>query len=243
MRRARADAFERIGHRHAEVVVAGDGDVDVLDALDVFTQVGDEVIHLLRRGVADGVGHIQRRRARGDGSGVAMGQKCPVGAGGVLGGKLDVIAIALGVGDHLADAVDDLLARHLELVLHVDVARRKEDMDAGVVRFLHGVPRRVDIALGAARERGDRAVRHRGGDGLHALVVKIPPGQALLCRVDAQLFKLAGHFDLFRQIHAAAGGLLAVSQGRVKNFNAFHGVFLLLFFLSHSNKKSLRLFP
>ena len=58
-----------------------------------------------------------------------------------------------------------------------------------------------------------------------------------------QLFKLAGHFDLFRQIHAAAGGLLAVSQGRVKNFNAFHGVFLLLFFLSHSNKKSLRLFP
>ena len=170
----------------------------MLDALDVFTQVGDEVIHLLRRGVADGVGHIQRRRARGDGSGVAMGQKCPVGAGGVLGGKLDVIAIALGVGDHLADAVDDLLARHLELVLHVDVARREEDMDAGVVGLDH---------------------------------------------VDAQLFKLAGHFDLFRQIHAAAGGLLAVSQGRVKNFNAFHGVFLLLFFLSHSNKKSLRLFP
>ena len=75
LRRARADAFERIRDRHAEVVVAVDGDVDVLDALDVFTQVGDEVIHLLRRGVADGVGHIQRRRARGDGSGVAMGQK------------------------------------------------------------------------------------------------------------------------------------------------------------------------
>ena len=34
---------ERIGHRHAEVVVAVDGDVDMLDALDVFTQVGDEV--------------------------------------------------------------------------------------------------------------------------------------------------------------------------------------------------------
>ena len=216
----------------------------MLDALDVFTQVGDEVIHLLRRGVADGVGHIQRRRARGDGSGVAMGQKCPVGAGGVLGGKLDVIAIALGVGDHLTDAVDDLLARHLELVLHVDVARRKEDVDAGVVGLLHGVPRRVDIALGAARERGDRAVRHRGGDGLHALVVhRRRDGEARLDHVDAQLFKLAGHFDLFRQIHAAAGGLLAVSQGRVKNFNAFHGVFLLLFFLSHSNKKSLRLFP
>ena len=173
-----------------------------------------------------------------------MGQKRPVGAGGVLGGKLDVIAIALGVGDHLADAVDDLLARHLELVLHVDVARRKEDVDAGVVGLLHGVPRRVDIALGAARERGDRAVRHRGGDGLHALVVhRRRDGEARLDHVDAQLFKLAGHFDLFRQIHAAAGGLLAISQGRVKNFNAFHGVFLLLFFLSHSNKKSLRLFP
>ena len=96
----------------------------------------------------------------------------------------------------------------------------------------------------AARERGDRAVRHRGGDGLHALVVhRRRDGEARLDHVDAQLFKLAGHFDLFRQIHAAAGGLLAVSQGRVKNFNAFHGVFLLLFFLSHSNKKSLRLFP
>ena len=43
LRRARADAFERIGHRHAEVVVAVDGDVDMLDALDVFTQVGGDV--------------------------------------------------------------------------------------------------------------------------------------------------------------------------------------------------------
>ncbi len=205
----------------------------MFDALDVFAQIRDEVVHLLRRGVTDGVGHVQRRGARGDGGGVALGQKCPVGAGGVLGGKLDVVAVALGVGDHLADAVDDLLARHLELVLHVDVARREEDVDAGMVRFLHGVPRRVDVALGAARERGDRAVRHRGGDGLHALVVHGGcDGKACLDHVDAQLFKLAGHFDLFRQIHAAAGGLLAVSQGRVKNFNALHGVFLLLFSLA-----------
>ena len=44
----------------------------------------------------------------------------------------------------------------------------------------------------------------------------------------AQGVQLTGHVQLFRQVHAAAGGLLAVPECSVKNFDSFHGKFLLI---------------
>ena len=195
----------------------------MLHAVDILAKIGDQLRHFLRRGVAHRVRHVQSGSAGGHGVGVALGQKCPVGAGRVLGGKLNIIAEALGVGHHFADTLEHLLPRHPQLVLHVDIAGGEKHMDTGVVGLLHGVPRGVDVAFGAAGQRGHGAVRHGGGNGLHALVIHgRGDGKARLNDVHAQLFQLFGHLDLFRQIHAASGGLLAVPQGRVKNFDSFH---------------------
>ena len=174
---------------------------------DILAEVGNQLRHFLRRGVAHRIRHVQGGGASGYGVGVALGQKRPVGAGCVLGGKLNIVAEALGVGHHFADTLEHLLPRHPQLVLHVDVAGGEEHMDTGVVGLLHSVPRSVDVALG----------------GLHALVIHgRGDGKARLNDVHAQLFQLLGHLDLFRQIHAASGGLLTVPQGRVKNFDSLH---------------------
>ena len=226
LRRARLDAGEGVRDGHAEVVVTVDGEVDVLRADDVLTQKADQLRHLLRRGVADGIGDVQRRRTRRDGVGVALGEEGVVGAGRVLGGELDVRALGVGVADHLRDRREHLLARHAQLVLHVDVARGKEDVDAGMPGLLHRVPRGVDVALRAAGEGGDRCVLHDGGDRLDALEVHGGrDGEARLDDVHAELFELAGHLNLLVQVHAAAGRLLTVAKGRVKNLDAFHTVF------------------
>ena len=61
--RAGANRSKRIGYRHTQVVVAMDGEDHVRPVADVLDQEAEEVVNLLRRGVSDGVGHVERRRS------------------------------------------------------------------------------------------------------------------------------------------------------------------------------------
>ena len=186
-------------------------------------QIANQVIHLLGRGVAHRVGDIQCGGAGGNGVFIAPCQEGGIGAGSVLGGKFDIPAQACGVGHHLADGLEHLLPGHLQLVLHVDIAGGQEDVDAGLLCFLHGVPGGVNVPLGAPGQACHHGLADSGGDGLHAFVVHgRGDGKTRLDDIHPQLFQLPGHFDLFRQVHAAPGGLLAVPEGGVKNFDALH---------------------
>ena len=208
--------------------MAVNGDVHVLHAPHVLLEVADQVVHLLRGAVAHGVGDVQRGGSGGHGGGVALRQEGPVRPGGVLGGELDVVAEAFGVGHVLPDALEHLLPGHPELVLHVDVAGGDEHMDAGLFGLFQGVPGGIDVLFAAAGEAGHGAFGDRPGDGLHALeVLRGDDGEARLDDVHPQLLQLAGHLHLLGEVHAASRGLLAVPQGGVKNFNAPHRSFLL----------------
>ena len=217
------DAGEGVGHGHAQVVVAVDGDVHLLHARHVLPQVADQIPHLLGGGVAHGVGDVQGGGPGGHGVGVAPGQKRPVGAGGVLGGELYIGAPGLRVGHHLADAGQDLFPGHLELVLHMDVAGGQKDMNAGVGGLLHRLPGGVNVPPGGPGKACHRAVFHGLGDLLHALEVHGGgDGKARLDDIHPQLLQLPGHLHLLGEIHAAPGGLLTVPQGGIKNFDASH---------------------
>ena len=101
----------------------------------------------------------------------------------------------------------------------------------------------------SARARQTVAVRRpRVGDGLrsqlavHRETQLAKPG---LDHVDARALRAGWATSIFSvEVHAAAGGLLAVAQGRVKNLNAFYSWFRVLScsgnVLSHSDKKSFR---
>eukprot|EP00982_Pelagococcus_subviridis_P002555 19486-Pelagococcus_subviridis.AAC.2 len=88
--RAVRDARERVRGGQSEVVLAVCG-YDVL-ARDVFFDPRDERPEFLREAHADGVGNVQRRRARVDDGGQDPVQKLRVRPPGVLGGELHVIA-------------------------------------------------------------------------------------------------------------------------------------------------------
>ncbi len=85
-------ADEAVGDRHAEVVVAVHRQRDRLDAAHVAAQVREGLVELLRRRVADGVRHVDRRRAGIDGGLHDLGEEIELRARGVLRRELDVVA-------------------------------------------------------------------------------------------------------------------------------------------------------
>ena len=208
--------------------MAVDGDIHVLHAFHVFLQIADQAVHLIRSGVTHGIRHVQNRCTCGHSVGVALGQELPVGTGAVLSGELNIVTQTLCVGNILGDAFQNFLAAHLQLIVHMDIAGSNENMDARLLGALDCAPGCVDIALGAAGQRCHRAVMYGLRNGFHALeVLGGNDGEACFNHVHAQSVQLTGHLQLFGEVHAAAGGLLAVAQGRVENLDSFHAGGLL----------------
>ena len=76
----------------------------------------------------------------------------------------------------------------------------------------------LDVALVAARERGDDRPADLGGDLAHAPVVAVGRGrEAGLHDVHPERVELPGESELLLGRETVAGSLLAVAQGRVED--------------------------
>ena len=95
-------------------------------------------------------------------------------------------------------------------------------MDARPRGVLQRFPGAVDVKLIGPRQRGDDRPPDFRRDGLHRFKVALRGnGESRFQDVHAQAVELAGHLDFLRQVHAAAGRLLAVAQRGVKDENFF----------------------
>ena len=72
---ARLDSSNGVRDRQAQVIVAVDRDDRLLDVGNIVLQVLDDVVIFERDGIADGVGNIDRRRARIDDRRYDFGKK------------------------------------------------------------------------------------------------------------------------------------------------------------------------
>ena len=116
---------------------------------------------------------------------------------------------------------DDFLAAHPQFVVHVDVGGGDEGVDAGMGGVSDGLPGPVDIAPGGAGQAGHLHPLHFGGDLRDGLEVTLGSRrESGLDDIDAELFQLHGQPQFFAGVHAGAGGLLPVPQGRVENDDA-----------------------
>ena len=88
------DGGQAVGHGHAQVVVAVDADHGLVDVGHAVAERLDDVVHVAGRGVAHGVGNVDRGGPGGDGRLDHLAEEIGLGAGGVLGRELDVGAIA-----------------------------------------------------------------------------------------------------------------------------------------------------
>ena len=195
---------------------------------DVRPQVRDQVAVLPRRHVPDGVRHVDGRRARSDRLGEDAHQEGAVRTTGVLRAELDVVDEALGGADGLDRALDHLVRRHHELLLHVDRARGDEGVDAGTAGAFDRLGGAFDVAARRARESGDDHARvlggDRAGDGADRLEVAVGGDrEAGFDDVHAEARELAGDLHLLADVQGDAGRLLAVAQRGVEDLDVRHG--------------------
>jgi hypothetical protein len=113
---------------------------------------------------------------------------------------------------------EHLVGRHAQLLLHVQCAGRKEQVDARRGTTLQRLGGTRDVAVVGASQRAHGAVLDRVGDRLHAFEVAVRRGgKTGLDHVHLQSLELAGDPQLLVLGHRGAGRLLAVTQGGVEN--------------------------
>jgi hypothetical protein len=201
----------------------------------VLAQILDACGVLLRDHVADGIRNIDGGSACLDGGFDNAAQEVEVGAGRILSGEFDIRAEAFRVGNAVRDGFDDLVRGHLELVLHMYRAGSNKGMDTGRFSTADRVVGCLDVLVYAARKRADGRAADGIRDGCDGCgVAGRSCGKAGLDNINLECFELLCNLDLLVEVHGAAGRLLAVTQGRVKNLNrSTHG------FLSSPSENSL----
>ena len=215
---ARDHRGEAVGDRHAEVVVAVDREPHPLDAAYVLAQVAKQLRELIRYGVADGIRNIHRGGPGGDRHLDHLSEELQLGARGVFGGELHVRAQLARPGNAGGAQTQDLLLRHVELVLAVDGAGGEEHVQAVTGSVRQRTCGELDVLEVAARQGADDRPLHLARHRLHRLEVTARSGrEARLDDVHAELGERARHPQLLGPGHAAARGLLAVAQRGVED--------------------------
>ncbi len=214
------DRRQAIAHGQAEIVVAMDADHRPIDVRHALAERADHAAHLLGHGVADGVGNVDGRGPGVDGRGDHFAEEINLGAGGVFGRELDVWAIARGSAHAGHGPANDLGLVHLELELAMDGAGGQEDVNASLLGVLQRLPGTIDVLIVAASQPADDWAANLLGDSLDGIEIAMRgDGEAGLDDVDAQLDQGLGHFELFANVHAAAGRLLAVAERGIENLD------------------------
>ncbi len=215
---ADGDAGQRVGHRHAQVVVAMHRPHRLVAVGDALAQVADELPVQLGDRISDGVGDVQRGRAFGYGRFEHAAQEVGVGAVAVLGRELDICAQVARKAHRQPRLLQDLLARHAQLLLHVQITGGDEGVDARRRSPLQGLGGTRDVAVVGARQRAHGGLADVAGDGLDRLEVAVARcGKAGFDDIDAQALQLARDAQLFVLGHRRARRLLAVAQGGVED--------------------------
>ena len=219
--RARLHAGERIGDRHAEVVVAVRREARFVGIGHARAQHLDQREIFLRHRVADGVGDVDGGGAGIDGGLHAAAEEILLGAGCVFRRPLDVVGVAARARDLRDHHLEDLVRLFLELVFHVHRRGGDEGVDALALGRLDGLGAAVDVLERGAREAADHGILRALGDLVHGGEVAFRGDrEAGLDDVDAHGVEELGDLELLLMRHGRAGTLLAVAQGGVEDDDA-----------------------
>src|SRR5690606_38978307 len=222
--RASLHRDQRVSGGHAEVIVAVNGEDDVVRFHDVLIEVPNKVVVLEWRRVANSVGNVQGRRARPDGGIEDLDHELAVGARRALTGALAVVDEAPGEGNGVLHLPQHLPPRPAAPLLPVDIRRGDESMDALAVARLDGLRRRLDIATVRSRQTGDR---HAGpvrasGDLPNGLEVAWRGRRkAGFDHINTKSDQRIRHIELFFRRKRRSRRLLAVPKRRVEHDHAW----------------------
>ena len=149
-------------HRHGDVVDAGHVVHEVLDAR----------AEVLRQRVARGVRDVHHCGPRLDDRLDDPCEEREIRPARVLGVELHVFHVLLGVADGMHRSFDALVLGDAQLVAHVRGGHADAGVDAGTLRELQRIGRRVDVLVHGAGQRAHHGrVAGQLGDAAHRLEV------------------------------------------------------------------------
>ena len=210
--RAAANAGQRIGHGHTQVVVRVRAEHNVVHARHARLHVAEQLLVFGFETIADGVRQVQHRRARFHCGVAALNEIVAIGAARILRREFHVLAFGLGVRHGPTDHLQNLFTRLVQLVLKMNVRRRQKGVDARPLGSGQSFPGAVNVQFIGAGECGNDRPAHFRGNGLDCFEVALrSDGEPGLEDVHAQPVELARHLELLRKVHAATGRLLAVA--------------------------------
>ena len=226
-----AHAGERVGNRETQVVVAMRRQHDLLDARHAIAQHHDQIVIVLRQRIADGIGNVDRRRARLNDRFDDAAEIIVLCARRVHRAPLDVVGVLPRPRHRRDHFFMHLILIELQLMLTVQGRRADESVNTAALGELDGFACAVDIAeVGARQSADDRRLRELG-DFRHRFEVAFGRNRKSgLDDVDAHLVEKFGDLQFFFKGHRRAGALLAVAQRRIEYDDLFgrcrHGCLL-----------------
>ena len=225
-------ALKALGGPFPDRQGVGDGQTQVVVAVgredhigEARTDPGDQEPvqgpDLVRRRIADRVGHVQGRGPDLADGFQHLGQELRLGPDGILGAELDVVEMGPGILNRAHGLGQNLVRRHAQLGGAVDRAGADKDVATPALRSPQGTVAGVDVGLVRARQgaedRSGIVLGHFTDHGPDTvLVAGRRGGKAGLHDVDAQILQRPAHADLVGWRHRKARGLFAVAHGGVK---------------------------
>ena len=194
---AAAHGGQRVGDRHAQIIMTMSGEDHVRPSGDLVAEVLEQLVDLIRRRIAHRVWHVECGRPRFGGDGERFDQEAPLGADGVLGGEFHIVAMFTRQLGHLLDARQHVFGGHVQLELAMQRARPQKDVDALVGCGFQRPRRRIDIARRRARQRADGGPLDLIGDPLNgAEITRAGGGEAGLDHIHFQRLQGARDVEL-----------------------------------------------
>jgi len=130
------------------VAVGRDG--DVFDSVNAAANGCDQLSEFRRNGIADGVGNIERGGAGFNHRIEHSAEKIRIGARGIFGRKLHVIAQRFGKAHRIAGLRQALIAGDAQFVLQVNIRSREEDVNARAGGVPQSFPGAFDVGAAGA---------------------------------------------------------------------------------------------
>ena len=217
-----AQGDQGVRGRHAQVVVAVNADHCLVDVRHPLAEAPDEIAELLRDGIANGVGYVDRCRAGLYGCLNDLAEIPHLGPCGIHRREFHIVAESLGPLHSPHSHLEYLIGALPE---HGDVIGRGADegVQPGLGRSGQRLARPVDVLGQSTGKTADGRPVHLLRDSANGLEVLVGGDrESRLDHVDLQAGQLMGDLQLLSDGERSPRGLLGVAQGRVEHDHVIH---------------------
>ena len=188
---------EAVGDGQAEVVVAVRAEDGLVGIRHAAADLLEELADVFGRGKSDGVGQVDRRRARGDDRFDDAAEEVAIAARRIFGRKLHIVGELARAADRADRGVETGLARDAQLAFEVQVRGGEERVNASTLGRFERAGGFVDVLGTTAGQRRD----HRPSDLARDLARRFGvggrgDGEARFDDVHAERVERARHLQL-----------------------------------------------